>query len=40
MMFIKPDSLFWRQFAFQDGIVMGRATIGFTEEFDTLFFIG
>jgi hypothetical protein len=37
---IKPDSILWRQFVFQNGIVMSRAAIGFTEEFDTLFFIG
>jgi hypothetical protein len=39
-MFVKPDSLLWRQFAFQNGIVMGRTTVGFTEKFDMLFTIG
>jgi hypothetical protein len=40
VVFIKPDALLGRQFAFQNGIVMSRTTVGFTEEFDMLFTIG
>jgi hypothetical protein len=36
---IKPKLGIWRHFALQNGIVMGRAAIGFTEEFDVLLFI-
>jgi hypothetical protein len=39
-MLIKPDSMLWWQFVLQNGIVMSRTAIGFTEEFDLLFFIG
>jgi hypothetical protein len=40
VVFIKPDALLRRQFTFQNGIVMSRTTIGFTDELDVLFTIG
>gem|GEM_PF-4314041 len=40
VVFIKPDSFLWGQFVFQNGIIVSRTTIGFTEKFDMLFTIG